>query len=365
MHYDIFTVIGLMSGTSMDGVDAALLKTDGLQYLETGPFLTLPYDDAFQRDLRNLIASRQEHRATERALTHYHVRAVAALLSLASLSSSDIDFVGFHGHTIHHDPENGRTWQIGDGPDLARELGIDVVYNFRANDVALGGQGAPLAPVYHRVLAAGFERPLAVLNIGGVANVTWIGPGDFNLIAFDTGPGNALIDDWVAPHTDNRFDDGGRIATAGVASPERLSALMAHPYFSAEIPKSLDRRTFSCAAAKAVEGLSVQDGAALLTAFTVECIKVSVHHLPSPPQRWIVIGGGRHNTAIMTGLARRLECEVISGEDVGWFGDAVEAQAFGYLAARHLLGEMISYPQTTGVPYPASGGILATVPKAE
>ncbi len=355
----IWTAIGLMSGTSMDGVDAAIITTDGEARLEFGPHITVPYDQEFRGTLRDLIGGKGDAAAVEEELTEHHGHAVETLLHAAGMRADEIDVVGFHGHTILHNPDDGHTWQIGDGAKLARDVGIDVVFDLRAADVAAGGQGAPLAPVFHRALSSRMTRPVGVLNIGGVANLTWIGSGDADLLGFDTGPGNALIDDWVRRHTGQAFDPDGALAAAGRASPVKLARLMTHPYFRKKPPKSLDRDDFTGFIADSLAGLSVEDGAALLTAFTVESIGQSVAQVPLAPMQWIVVGGGRHNQAIMAGLRRRLAGEIATGEDVGWSGDAVEAQAFAYMAVRSRLGLPISYPGTTGVPEPMTGGVFA------
>ncbi len=351
------TVIGLMSGTSMDGIDAALLRTDGIARVEPLAFLTIPYDDAFRAALRGCLGGIGPVEAVERALTDAHADAVARLLAQAGVAASAIDLIGFHGHTIHHAPDQRRTWQIGDGARLAAATGIAVVNDFRSADVAAGGQGAPLVPLFHRALAAGLPRPLAVLNIGGVANVTWIGNErigtDGAVIACDTGPGNALIDDWVLRHDGGRYDANGALAAAGAVNADALAALLAHPYFAQPTPKSLDRDAFDPAP---VAGLSLADGAATLTAFTAESVARIVPHLPAVPLRWLVCGGGRRNATLMTMLADRLGVPVAAVESVGWDGDALEAQAFGYLAVRSRLGLPLSEPATTGVPVPMTGG---------
>ncbi|MDA0340388.1 MAG: anhydro-N-acetylmuramic acid kinase [Proteobacteria bacterium] len=357
-----WTAIGLMSGTSMDGVDAALITTDGEAMLEPGLHLTTPYDSAFRDRLRDLIADPCDVASVEQELTAFHARAVSALLRAADISPTEVDVIGFHGHTVLHKPEEARTWQIGDGAKLARDTGIDVVYDLRSADVAAGGQGAPLAPVFHRALAAKMPRPLAVLNIGGVANVTWIGDGEDALIGYDTGPGNALLDDWIRRHTGNPFDRDGALGAAGRSHPLKLAKLMTHPYFNEKPPKSLDRDAFAAIAVDVLRDLSVEDGAALLTAFTVETISQAAIHMPLQPRQWIVVGGGRHNQALMDGLRARIDAEITSGDAIGWSGDAVEAQAFGYMAVRSRLGLPISYPGTTGTPRPMSGGVLAQKP---
>lgn len=356
------TAIGLMSGTSLDGIDAAVVRTDGLDRVETGAFLTIPYDPAFRARLRACLGGHGPVAEVERDLTDAHAEAVRRLLDAAGLSPTAVDVIGFHGHTILHAPEQRRTWQIGDGARLAAQTGIAVVNDFRSADVAAGGQGAPLVPLFHRALATALERPLAVLNIGGVANVTWLGDNgaeDGAVLAFDTGPGNALVDDWVLAHTGQGFDAGGALAATGTADGAALSALLAHPYFDRPAPKSLDRDAFDPAPAA---GLGTANGAATLTAFTAHTVARAVALLPAAPVRWLVTGGGRHNRTLMTMLTAALEVAVEPVEAVGWNGDALEAQAFGYLAVRSRHGLPLSLPGTTGVPIPTTGGRLHPVP---
>lgn len=357
--------LGLMSGTSMDGIDAAILTTDGERVASTGPWATYPYESGLRAELAAVVAD-PEHAdpamldRLERALTDANAAAVAALLRDNDLSSPDIDIVGFHGQTVLHRPDRRLTRQLGDGHRLAQAIGIDVVNDFRSADVAAGGQGAPFAPLYHRALAQALERPLAIINIGGVANVTYIGPGGpDDILAFDTGPGNAMLDDWVAGHSRQSFDEDGRMAAAGTTDESALANLLAHDYFDLAPPKSLDRNDFS---ANGLTGLSPADGAATLTAFTAAAIARCQVHLPSPPKRWLVCGGGRHNATLMAGLADRLEAPVVPVEQVGWQGDALEAQAFGFLAVRSLRGLPLSLPGTTGVPRPMPGGRLHRPP---
>jgi anhydro-N-acetylmuramic acid kinase len=350
-------VIGLMSGTSLDGVDAALIETDGERLLAAGPSLTLPYDAALRADLRRILDLAPGLAAddpllldAEARLTEAHVRAVQALDRPAEL-------IGFHGQTILHQAHLGRTWQIGDAALLARRTGIPVAYDFRTADVAAGGEGAPLVPVFHAALAGELERPLAVLNIGGVANVTFIGASGA-LVAFDTGPGNGPLDDWAARHTGQGFDRDGALAGAGQPDRSVLGRLLAHPYFIRPAPKSLDRLDFARAlAASGLDALSPADGAATLAAFTAGAVALAP--LPARPRRWLVCGGGRRNPAIMAALAEALEVPVEPVERVGWDGDMLEAQCFGFLAARVLAGLPISFPGTTGVPRPLPGGRIA------
>src|SRR3984957_4286731 len=348
--------IGLMSGTSLDGVDAAWLETDGERIGAFGPTLTVPYDDRLRADLRRILdnapqldpADRRLRSATAR-LTEYHVRAVAVL-------GTQADLIGFHGQTILHQPDRRRTWQIGDAAELAWRTGVPVAHDFRSADVAAGGQGAPLAPVYHAALARGMATPLAVLNIGGVANVSWIGP-EGSLIAFDTGPGNGPLDDWIARHTGAPFDRDGAIALSGQVDRQVLGRLMAHPYFARPAPKSLDRLDFAAVlAASGLAALSPADGAATLVAFTGDAVAAAP--LPAPPLRWLVTGGGRRNPAIMQALRDRLAVPVDPVEALGWDGDALEAQCFGFLAARVQAALPISFPGTTGVPVALPGGTI-------
>ena len=263
------------------------------------------------------------------------------------------DTIGFHGHTIMHRPEERRTWQIGDGALLARLTGIDVVCDFRADDVAAGGQGAPLVPLFHAALAARLDKPLAILNIGGVANVTWLGQDEGAILAFDTGPGNAPIDDWALRHLGEPVDRGGALARSGRVDAARLAAFLAHPFFDRSPPKSLDRDDF---AAFRDDGLAAADGAATLTAMTAAAVARAAAHFPAPVSRWLVTGGGRHNPVLMDALARCLGAPVAAVESAGWNGDALEAQAFAYLAIRSLEGLPLSLPSTTGVVRPMTGG---------
>ena len=349
--------LGLMSGTSLDGVDAAIALTDGVAVERLGPALTVPYDTATRDGLRAVLGGIGEVAGIERAITLFHAEAVRQLLDGNGLTAGEIDVVGFHGHTILHRPERRRTWQIGDGALLAQTLGIPVVADFRSADVAAGGQGAPLVPVYHRALAAGIARPLAVLNLGGVGNVTWIGEDD-RLLAFDTGPGNALIDDWALAHTGQPVDVGGKLANLGRADGAAIAAFAAHPYFAKVPPKSLDRDDFRTFAKGLVAGKAAVDGAATLTAFTARAAALAARHFPRPAARWLVCGGGRHNPAIMSALKSELAAPVDAVEAVGWDGDALEAQAFAYLAIRSRRGLPLSLPTTTGVPRPMQGGRL-------
>jgi anhydro-N-acetylmuramic acid kinase len=347
-------------------VDVALLDTDGERIVAVGPGGYRPYRDDERALLRQAlmdaagVATRIDRPGAlaeaERIVTRAHSEAVGAFLRDNGLARAEIDVIGFHGQTVLHRPERRLTVQIGDGAALARATGVAVVYDFRAADVAAGGQGAPLVPVYHRALARGdrLAEPVAVVNIGGVANITFI-DGEM-LIACDVGPGNALIDDFMLRASGAPFDADGRLAARGRADDAWVAAALAHPFFAGAPPKSLDRNDF---AGLAPPGGETADGAATLTLFTVEAIARIVPRLPRPPRRWIVAGGGARNATMMRWLADRLApAEVRTADDLGWSADAIEAQAFAYLAVRCLRGLPLTFPATTGVPAPLTGGVL-------
>ena len=357
-------MIGLMSGTSLDGIDAAILDTDGETVAEPGSAATFPYAALTRARLRealNVAASLAadapvpvEIEKAERMLTDDHAEAVRRLLDEAMLRPKDIAYLGFHGQTILHRPCERWTWQLGDGAALARMTGIPVVNHFRDADVAAGGQGAPFVPLYHQVLTRKMAKPVVVVNIGGVANVTYVGAGG-QLIAFDTGPGNAAIDDWALKHMGEPVDRDGKLARAGRVDEGLLARMLGHPAFALPPPKSLDRLDFPMTA---VNGLSAADGAATLTAFTAAAIARAQEHLPQTPRAWIICGGGRHNPVLMEELRARLAGDIATAEEVGWHGDFLEAEAFAYLAVRSVRGLPLSLPSTTGVPYPMTGGVL-------
>jgi anhydro-N-acetylmuramic acid kinase len=359
--------IGMMSGTSMDGIDIALLETDGERIDAFGAVGGRPYNRAERELLRNAVAAavNLRHRddrppvlaEAETLVTESHAKVVKTFLRENRLSAANIDVIGFHGQTLLHRPEDGLTVQLGNGQRLADLTGIRVVYDFRANDVAGGGQGAPFVPVYHRALAMGsqLDLPAVVINIGGVANVTWIGP-DGDLLAFDTGPGNALIDDWVRQTRGISYDVGGEIAARGRADGKVLEAMLRHAYFLQKPPKSLDRNAFSL---DALAGMTPADGAATLTAFTAGAIVMALAHFPMPPRACVVVGGGAHNGTLMTALKRLMPGKLVEADSLGWLSDNLEAQAFAFLAVRSLLEMPLSFPSTTGVANPTTGGILA------
>ena len=364
----ILTTLGLMSGTSLDGVDVALLETDGRQIKAFGPTGYRPYAADERSLLRQALAEavnltdREARpgvlREAERAVTSAHAEAVAAFLAQNRLAAQDIDIVGFHGQTVLHRPERRLTVQIGDAPALAKAIHIPVMHDFRAADVEAGGQGAPFVPVYHRALAQSLQRegPIVVANVGGVSNITYI-DGDTTLIACDTGPGNALLDDFMFRTTGQSFDQEGRMAAQGAADEGWVAEALRLPFFAAPPPKSLDRNDF---AALKLGDVAPADGAATLTAFTAAALARIVPLLPKVPASWIISGGGARNLTLMRMLRERLAPATVEPADaLGWSADAIEAQAFGFLAARGMKGLPLSYPTTTGVPMPMTGGVIA------
>jgi anhydro-N-acetylmuramic acid kinase len=363
----MLTAIGLMSGTSLDGVDVALLETDGRRVKAFGPTGYRPYTDSERRLVLGALMEAVHLpkrdarpgilREAEYAVTVAHAEAVANFTAQNRIACEDIDIVGFHGQTVLHRPAKKMTVQIGDAAALAKAIHIPVMHDFRAADVEAGGQGAPLVPVYHRALAQSLERegPIVVLNIGGVSNITYI-DGDV-LIACDTGPGNALLDDFMNRVTGQRFDTDGRLGAQGRVDQAWIAQALMHPFFALAPPKSLDRNEF---ANLALGDMTPVDGAATLTGFTVAAIAKAVLLLPKRPRSWIVAGGGARNLTMMRMLRERLYPSPVEAADaLGWSTDAIEAQAFGFLAARGLKGLPLSYPATTGVPIPMTGGVIA------
>ena len=355
---DLTTAIGAISGTSMDGIDVALIRSDGEARLEAGPGATYPYPAEVAAALRAVVADPARAAGPlvelEAAVTDAHVAAVERFLAEFAVNRGDVDLVGLHGQTVLHRPRECFTRQLCDGARAAAALAIDVVSDFRSADVAAGGEGAPLAPLYHAAMCAALDKPVMILNWGGVGNVTYLGASG-EIVAFDTGPANALIDDFVARRLGASRDEDGRLAAAGRADERIVAALMRDPYFDRAAPKSLDRNHFH-AAARAVEALADADGAATLAAFTIEATAAAARPFALAPKRWLVCGGGRLNPTLMQGLAARLATRVEPIEAIGFDGNVVEAQCFAYLALRSRAGLPISLPTTTGAPRPLTGG---------
>ncbi len=355
--------IGLMSGTSLDGIDAALIETDGEGVARPIAFRGEAYSDVARAELAEatrIALTYDKPRlsppmiAATELVTRTHTLAVAKLLRDAGVAAADVDVIGLHGQTVAHRPDRGWTWQLGDGAALAAATGITTVADFRSADVAAGGQGAPLLPVYHAALVAGLERPVAVLNLGGVGNITFVG-ADGTLVAFDTGPANGLIDSWVEELTGARYDAGGALAAGGRVDESVLTAMLDIPFFDAPPPKSLDRSDFTIQPAR---GLGAADGAATLTAFTAETVALALRQLPERPLRLLVVGGGRHNATMLAMIAERCGIAAEAGDSLGWNGDGVEAEGFAYMAVRTLKNLPISFPGTTGIPAAMAGGVI-------
>jgi anhydro-N-acetylmuramic acid kinase len=367
--------IGLMTGTVLDGnVDVAAVRTDGERILELGPWMLIPYPAELRTLLLQAVAAAREwqfadtepalFREAEDALTLAQAQAVIEFQRRTGLARKDTALVGFHGQTVlHRAPTPGRagaTRQLGDGELMARILGTDVVYDFRSADMQAGGQGAPLAASYHLALLrrSGAQPNAAVLNLGGVANVTWWGGAD-ELVAFDTGPANAPLNDWVTRQGLGEMDRNGSLARQGCVDEARLLSLLEHPYFSLPYPKSLDRNTFSLGA---IDGLSAADGAATLAALVGAAVGKALDQLPRRPGTVIVCGGGRKNPQLLECIRSRAAVMTVLAEDMGWRGDAVEAECFAYLAVRAARNLPFSFPKTTGVPRAMSGGRIARAP---
>ena len=372
----LYLAIGLMSGTSLDGIDVAAIRTDGSFALQIGPGRTIPYPDSFRQRLRAVLGpggmEHPEIAAVTRELNQRHRDCVAQFLGENNITPAEVDVVGFHGHTLHHDPASGVTCQIGDGAWLAEALCIPVVADFRSRDVAAGGEGAPLVPVYHRALVMGQPElaanlPVAVLNLGGIVNVSVIaGPDDADLLAFDIGPCNALLDDWALKTTNMTYDGGGTLALSGQVDEAVAMSLLDNAYFMAPPPKSLDRQTFNLDSLPGLDGLSPADGAATLADMVGRAAATAQAQIGAKmgeaSKTWVVCGGGRKNAAVIAALNTHLggvgDARVIDADALGWDGDAMEAEAFAYLAVRTTLDLPITFPGTTGVSTPKSGGTL-------
>jgi anhydro-N-acetylmuramic acid kinase len=369
------TAIGLMSGTSMDGIDLALLSTDGESIVERGPSFFVPYEAAFRREIEagledaRTIGQRGERPGQladlEQEITVRHAHAMRTFLASAARDWAQPEIIGFHGQTVLHRPQVGLTVQLGDGVRLAELTGVPVVYDMRANDMRHGGQGAPLVPAYHAALARSLgdafstKYPMVFVNVGGISNVTYV-PRDGDPIAFDSGPGNALIDQWVQRDGGVPFDADGAIASEGGIVSTVVSAYLDNPFFLKSGPKSLDRNDFSLSKAS---GLELADGARTLAAVSAEAILRSAEHMPVSPKLWIVCGGGRKNPYIVGDLrsgAEKAGADVILAEEAGFNCDSMEAEAWAYLAVRSAKGLPLTFPSTSGCRTPVTGGLLVS-----
>ncbi|PZP56203.1 MAG: anhydro-N-acetylmuramic acid kinase [Micavibrio aeruginosavorus] len=374
VYKGVYKAIGLMSGTSLDGVDVALLETDGKSIVKPGATHYVPYPPELKDEVRACFGKTVPDdytKTAEEKITLLQAQAVKEFLRNEELQPEDIDVIGFHGQTVTHKPKEGFTWQLGAGAILAHETGINVVDQFRINDVREGGEGAPLIPLYHQALARQKSNlfPVVFLNIGGVSNVTWIGESEDDILAFDTGPGNALMDDFMKQNFEQSYDFAGEKAKTGTADEALLRKWMTSDYLERSPPKSLDRGFLPAKGKKinadmnvwdisGVWHLSPEDAMATLSAFTAETIAASRDHFPALAKAWYVCGGGRHNEFLMTLLSAKMDVSVRSINELGYDGDSIEAEGFAYLAVRHLLDLPLSLPTTTGVKTPCKGGTL-------
>ncbi|MBL4895167.1 MAG: anhydro-N-acetylmuramic acid kinase [Emcibacter sp.] len=364
-----FLAIGLMSGTSMDGVDCALVESDGHWVKPVLKPIHISYAPPIRREISQAMElavslghptrKNEQLNHLERTLTDIHAQAISKILTENNLSHEDIDIIGFHGQTLCHRPNQGWSWQIGDGQYLADRTQIAVVNDFRRHDVENGGQGAPLVPIYHQALINSLpdaDYPIALINIGGVGNITWIGSkNEGRMLAFDTGPGNAFLDDWVEQHTGDPMDRDGFLSAQGAVDHSLVEHWLQSSYFFKMPPKSLDRASFNVAG---LEKLSLVDGAATLVEFTAKSIEMALNHCAERPKYIYICGGGRHNKTLMSRL-EKMTIAVDVVEKLGWQGDFMEAEAFAYLACRHLCGLPITFPGTTGINQSSPGGILS------
>ena len=364
--------IGLMTGTVLDGnIDVAFLRTDGKIIEEFGYYNLMPYDKEVKELLVKTLDEAQIWNfngpepeifsKTEAALTNSQTAVVQKCIKLSEIDENEIGAVGFHGQTVlHRAPDGslkGATRQLGDGQAMANQLGIPVVYDFRSNDMKEGGQGAPLCPIYHAALLKkiGATSNTAILNLGGLGNLSFSSE-EFGLIAFDTGPANAPLNDWIKLSNIGEMDINGDIAAKGKVNESKLSEVLSDPYFEMSFPKSLDRFSFSH---RIAEGMSIEDGAATLTALAAAAVATGIDLLPVRPTQLIVSGGGRKNLTMMREISIRANIKVETADRYNWRGDAIEAECFAFLAARTLANLPISYPKTTGVAEPTTGGVIA------
>lgn len=369
-----FTAIGLMTGTALDGnVDAALLKSDGERIFELGRFVFSPYCDEDRAILADTVKAALKWNfngkmpdifdQAQEIITRIYADAVEKLLKESGLKSEEVDLIGAHGLSVIHRPpsngQNGNTLQLLDGQSLANLCGIETVYDFRKNDMENGGQGAPLAPIYHSALMAfsGLKPPVAILNLGGVGNITYWGESG-EIIAFDTGPANGPLNELVEKHNRGTYDKDGKIALSGTTDEKFLETILQNSYFNEKYPKSLDRYDFPSGI---VDGLSLEDGAATLAALVGESVNCALGLLPKLPKFIVLAGGGRKNPAFIKEIEGRCKIVTIDADEIAMRGDAIEAECFAFLAIRSKLGLPISFPTTTGVKTPLSGGKIANV----
>lgn len=345
----VYRAIGMMSGTSLDAVDIALIETDGYHHIKPIAASSFPYSAQERETVKACFGKSTATAEAINIITSAHIKALQNF-------GHQADLIGFHGQTIFHDPANRLTVQIGEAQKIADTLQTPVIADLRQNDVKHGGQGAPLLPLYHRAraLAASLPLPAAIINIGGVSNITWInGAEDHEILAFDCGPGNALLDDFILSRTDQPFDKDGTMAAAGKADQTLIDQWLGAPYFTQKPPKSLDRDAWNTSAAADIK---TENGAATLLGFTVQAIAQGLKQCPATPKALYITGGGRHNAHMMKQLENISQIKTSPVESLGWDGDAMEAEGFAYLAVRSKLGLPITLPSTTGAAKALSGG---------
>lgn len=358
-----FNALGILSGSALDGVDIAYIRTDGVDVYETGHMMSVPYEESLRQKVRSILGIRPdtpENQAllneVEEELTTFWAQAVREYIETYDVK---IDVIGLEGHTVCNDPKEHYIYQLGDGHLLAQLTGIQVVYNFHAADIAAGGQGAPLDVTFYNAVTSQYPRPLAVVDISSISSIAWLGSYG-EMVAFNSGPGNAAIDEWVFKHAGMHMDYNGKLAIMGHINEQIVAAMMKHKYFAQYPPKSTHREEFR-EKLEHLEGLSLEDGAATATAFVAESIAYSLLlYVPDIPKRIMVCGGGAKNPTLMRFLRQKLaNIEVCTAEDWGCDSLAVDVQAVAYLAVRRLHFLPISFPTTTGVIEPMVGGKIA------
>jgi len=354
--------IGLMSGTSMDGVDVALVKTDGLKNFEVKNFMTFYYSDEIRKLLQRSIQLKVNIRNLSDVITNFHINSVKLLIKKYGLSLQNIDVIGFHGQTIVHHPAEGWTWQLGSGQEMSNELNIPVISNFRYRDVCLGGEGAPLVAIWHKALASSIinqKYPCIFLNVGGVSNITYLKDHNHVTYCFDIGLGNGPIDHISQQYFSKKFDYDGNISLSGNINYSVLKDILKHQWFNKKPPKSLDKNEFNKFIFSSLEGVAAKDKLATLSKLVALCLKRSVNFLNLKPKCIYVCGGGRNNEAIMRGLKEEFGSIILKVEEKNWNGDAIEAQAFAYLAVRSLKNLPLTINNLTGLSRDVSGGVLS------
>ena len=372
LNSKIFTALGLMSGTSADGVDIAILKTDGKARIKLGVSDYYPFSKSFSTKIKgifkkkvNIKKLRKQKRIIEleNEFTHLNLIAINKFLKKNQINKKKIDVIGFHGQTISHNPSNGYSWQIGNFQELANLLNIKVVGNFRENDIKNGGQGAPLTPIFHYYLTKKIKKKICFINLGGISNVTYFNHRSNtsldNILAFDSGPCCSLIDDWISKNSKKKFDNFGLLARKGNVQKEIVLNYLKKSYFSKSPPKSLDRSFFTLSLLR--KKIKIEDGAATLNNLIAESLLKAFDYFPDDPELCILSGGGRLNKFLVELIRNKIQqSQILLSDKYNWSGDAIEAYAFGYLSVRKLLNLPITFPKTTGVKKPLAGGQIFT-----